>query len=141
MNLRGRHHGKIEALVFGLSAQLPEGCFTHCSGRRPAIYPHQPPFLKETIDWVRNDVHAERRLPTVATATVFLPPNPSAQLTVYTRKKPHPRLPHIVWEFRLGCYIYAFAVPFSQQDGWNLIGFFDDADFNGTFKHYIATAQ
>jgi hypothetical protein len=101
----------------------------------------QLPFLKETIDWVRNNAHAGRRLPTVATATVFLPPNPSAQLTVYTRKQPHPRLPHIVGEFRLGCYMYVFAVPFSQQDGWDLIGFFDDADFSGTFKHYMATAQ
>ncbi|WP_286182334.1 HNH endonuclease [Rhizobium sp. ICMP 5592] len=101
----------------------------------------QLPFLKETIDWVRNNAHAERRLPTVATATVFLPPDPSAQLTIYTRMQPHPRLPHIVGEFRLGCYMYVFAVPFSQQDGWDLMGFFDDADFSGTFKHYMATAQ
>lgn len=101
----------------------------------------QLPYLKETIDWVRNNAHAGRMLPTVATATVFLPPNPSAQLTVYTRKQPHPRLPHIVGEFRLGCYMYVFAVPFSRQDAWDLIGFFDDADFSGIFKHYMAAAQ
>jgi transcriptional regulator with XRE-family HTH domain len=134
------------------------GTFTVDLGKGPSLIPSavyralvkmvlsvvaedQLPFLKETIDWVRNNSHAERRLPTVATATIFMPPNPSAQLTVYTRKQPHPRLPHIVGEFRLGCYMYVFAVPFSQQDGWDLIGFFDDADFNSTFKHYIATAQ
>lgn len=27
----------------------------------------QLPFLKGTIEWVRNNAHAERRLPTVAT--------------------------------------------------------------------------
>ncbi len=101
----------------------------------------QLPFLKETIEWVRKNAHAERPLPMVATATIFLPPEPSAQLTIYTRRQPHPRLPHIVGEFRLGCYMYVFAVPFSQQDCWDLIGFFDDADFRSTFKHYMATAQ
>jgi len=99
----------------------------------------QLPFLKETIDWVRNNAHADRRLPTVATATVFLPPDPSAQLTVYTRKQPHARLPHIVGEFRLGCYMYVFAVPFSQQDTTDLIGFFQEDDFSATFKHYMTT--
>jgi hypothetical protein len=99
----------------------------------------QLPFLTETINWVRKNAHTERRLPTVATATISLPPNPSAQLTIYIRKRPHPRLPHIVGEFRLGCYMYVFAVPFSQQDDWDLIGFFQDADFAGTFKHYMAT--
>lgn len=101
----------------------------------------QLPFLKETIDWVRNNAHVDRRLPTVAAATIFLPPDPSAQLTIYTRKQSHARLPHIIGEFRLGCYMYVFALPFSQQDGWDLIGFFDDADFSGTFKHYMAAAQ
>lgn len=32
-------------------------------------------------------------------------------------------------------------MPFSQQDSWDLIGFFGDADFCDTFKHYLATAQ
>lgn len=101
----------------------------------------QLPFLKDTVDWVRNGAYADSRLPKVATATVFLPPNPSGQLTVFTRRQPHPRLPHIVGEFRLGCYMYVFAVPFSQLDEWDLVGFFDDADFTSTFKHYMAAAQ
>lgn len=101
----------------------------------------QLPDLKETIEWVRHGTHFGGTLPTVASAVVFLPPDRSAQLTVYTRRAPHPRLPHVVGEFRLGCYIYVFAVPFSFADQWNLVGFFDDADFKDTFKHYVAAAQ
>ncbi|MDO8912202.1 MAG: HNH endonuclease [Phenylobacterium sp.] len=101
----------------------------------------QLPFLKETINWVRHTPNTDRLLPKVATAVVFLPPDPSAQLTVYTRRAPHPRLPHIVGEFRLGCYMYVFAVPFSQQDEWDLVGYFDEEDFQATFKHYALAGR
>lgn len=96
------------------------------------------PSLKETIAWVRYGAHLGRPLPRVATAIVNLPPNPSAQIVVYRRKATHPRLPHLVGEFRLGCYLYVFAVPFSEEDSWNLVGFFEDSDFRDTFKHYGA---
>ncbi|MEG3155724.1 HNH endonuclease [Sphingomonas sp. RB1R13] len=99
------------------------------------------PDLTETIDWVRVGSHGDRPLPLVATATIELPSNPSAQITVYTRKEPHDRLPHVVGEFRLGCYMFVFALPFSKRDAWNLIGFFDDPDFTDTFRHYFAAAQ
>ncbi len=101
----------------------------------------QLPHLKETIMWVRHGAHSDRPLPKVASSVIYLPPNPSAQITVYTRKHSHPRLPHIVGEFRLGCYVYVFAVPFSDQDQWDLVGFFDDADFKESFKHYVEGAQ
>jgi len=101
----------------------------------------QLPFLKDTIHWVRHAPTADRQLPKVATAVVFLPPDPSAQLTLYTRRAPHPRLPHLVGEFRLGCYMYVFAVPFSRQDDWDLVGFFDQEDFQSTFKHYALAGQ
>jgi hypothetical protein len=99
------------------------------------------PDLTKTIEWVRHRLHADPPLPRVAMATIFLPSNPSAQITVYTRKTPHPHLPHIVGEFRLGCYIFVFAIPFSAQDQWNLVGFFDDEEFKNTFRHYMAAAQ
>jgi transcriptional regulator with XRE-family HTH domain len=101
----------------------------------------QLPHLEETIAWVRYGNHSDRPLPKVASSVIYLPPNPSAQITVYTRRDPHPRLPHIVGEFRLGCYIFVFAIPFSKQDQWNLVGFFDDANFQETFKHYVQAAQ
>jgi len=97
--------------------------------------------LTETIEWVRYGSHGDRPLPLVAMATIELPPNPSAQITVYTRKKPHDRLPHVIGEFRLGCYMFVFAVPFSKRDGWDLVAFFDDPDFTDTFRHYFAAAQ
>ncbi|MFT9298182.1 MAG: HNH endonuclease [Gluconobacter sp.] len=99
------------------------------------------PDLTKTIEWVRYAMHADQPLPMVAMATIDLPPNSSAQITVYTRREPHPRLPHIVGEFRLGCYVFAFAVPFSAQDQWDLAGFFDDPDFQSTFRHYMMAAQ
>ena len=99
------------------------------------------PDLTKTIEWVRYARHADQPLPKVAMATIDLPPNPSAQITVYTRRTPHPRLPHVVGEFRLGCYVFVFAVPFSAQDQWNLVDFFEDADFKDTFRHYMAAAR
>jgi transcriptional regulator with XRE-family HTH domain len=99
------------------------------------------PDLTKTIEWVRYGLHADQPLPKVAMATIYLPPNPSAQITVYTRRAPHPRLPHVIGEFRLGCYVFVFAVPFSAQDQWNLVDFFVDVDFKDTFRHYMAAAQ
>ena len=101
----------------------------------------QLPHLRETIEWVRYARHSEKPLPLVAMSTINLPPDPSAQITVYTRRGPNPRLPHIIGEFRLGCYMFAFAVPFSAEDQWDLVGFFDDPIFGETFQHYMLAAQ
>ena len=96
----------------------------------------QLPHLKKTIEWVRHGQHADQALPMVATAQINLPPNPSAQISVYTRRAPDPRLPHMIGEFRLGCFMFVFAVPFSDEDNWNLVGFFEKPDFTSLFKHY-----
>ena len=101
----------------------------------------QLPHLQRTIEWVRYGAQTDGPLPKVASAVIYLPPNPSAQITVYTRLSPDPRLPHIVGEFRLGCYLYVFAVPFSNHDQWDLVGYFDDAAFRDTFRHYVAAGQ
>ncbi|WP_186178595.1 helix-turn-helix domain-containing protein [Burkholderia gladioli] len=92
--------------------------------------------LKRTIGWVRYGSMADMPIPKVAAAIVPLSPEPSAQITLYIRKKDVSRLPHVVCEFRLGCYIYVYALPFSDRDNWNLIEFFEDNDFKGTFRHY-----
>ena len=97
--------------------------------------------MKTTLEWVRFAKHTDRALPKIAMATVYLPPDPSAQITVYMRREPHPILPHVVGEFRLGCYMYVFAVPFSDADQSDLVGFFDSSDFRDTFRHYIKAAQ
>lgn len=101
----------------------------------------QLPHLRRTVEWVRNGLHADRPLPRVAMSTIDLPSGPSAQITLYVRRRPHPRLPHVVGEFRLGAYVFAFAVPLSDQDEWDLVGFFNDADFKDTFRHYMLAAK
>ncbi|WP_052513251.1 HNH endonuclease [Paracoccus sanguinis] len=102
---------------------------------------HHLAHLKKTIEWVREGKHSDLPLPKVATTLVDLPPNPSAQITVYTRREIDPRLPHVIGEFRLGYYLLVFAVPFSDKDFWDLVGFFDDESFREVFKHYMAVPQ
>jgi hypothetical protein len=92
--------------------------------------------LKRTVAWVRFDESAGTRLPEIASTMLPFPPDPSAQITLYVRRRAMSRLPHVVCEFRLGCYIYVYTLPFSVKDDWNLIGFFNDETFRETFRHY-----
>lgn len=92
--------------------------------------------LQRTIGWVRYGSSADMPIPKVAAAIIPLSPDPSAQITLYIRKKSASRLPHVVCEFRLGCYMYVYALPFSDRDNWDLIEFFEDGDFKDTFRHY-----
>ncbi len=94
------------------------------------------PALAKTVRWVRYGESPSIPLPKVAAAVVMLPPNPSAQITLYIRKDIHSKLPHIVCEFRLGCYMYVYVLPFSDHDGEDLTGFFDGNEFKQTFRHY-----
>jgi len=94
------------------------------------------PFLQETLKWVRSEKFTDRPLPTISAAIVMLPPDPSAQITLYTRKSDESDLPHIVGEFRLGCYMYVFVIPFSSRDQSDLVGFFDKENFRSLFAHY-----
>ena len=94
------------------------------------------PHLEQTRLWTRYDNNRDRPLPKVATALINLPAGPSAQMTLYRRKSERSRLPHIVGQFQLGPYMMVFAVPFSDLDTGDLVGFFDEAEFRATFKHY-----
>lgn len=94
------------------------------------------PALGKTARWVRYGEGGDMPLPKIAAAVVMLPPEPSAQITLYVRKEPHAALPHVVCEFRLGCYMYVYALPFSESDQSNLKDFFEDKDFKATFRHY-----
>lgn len=94
--------------------------------------------LKKTAQWVRYGKSASEPLPKIAAAVVMLPPDPSAQITLYIRKEPHPKMPHVVCEFRLGCYMYVYVLPFSERDEGDLVGFFEEEDFKQTFRHYAS---
>lgn len=92
--------------------------------------------LEKTIKWVRYDESSGGALPKVAASVVPFPPSPTAQITLYIRKSGTSRLPHVVSEFRLGCYMYVYALPFSEKDSWNLLEFFEEGTFKNTFHHY-----
>ncbi|MCA8276376.1 helix-turn-helix domain-containing protein [Burkholderia sp. AU30280] len=96
------------------------------------------PALEKTARWLRFGEPGGVRLPKVAAAIVPLPPEPSAQIVLYVRREDTSKLPHVVCEFRLGCYIYVYALPFSTRDAWDLIDFFEDDTFKETFRHYAS---
>lgn len=137
--------GKISEDASGvLSAQLgkgkpivPQNFYRALSKIALSVIPEEYlPALKKTVEWVRYGESANAPLPKIAAAVVMLPPDPSAQITLYIRKESHPKLPHVVCEFRLGCYMYVYALPFSERDEGDLIGFFEEENFKQTFRHY-----
>lgn len=99
------------------------------------------PVLEKTRLWLRYDEHSDVPLPQIATALINLPTGPSAVMTLYRRKDVTSALPHIVGQFQLGPYMIVFAIPFSQRDTGNLVGFFDTQEFRETFKHYDMAGQ
>lgn len=92
--------------------------------------------LAKTVRWVRYGESPGNPLPKIASAVVMLPSDPSAQITLYIRKEHHPKMPHVVCEFRLGCYMYVYALPFSERDEGDPIGFFEEENFKQTFRQY-----
>ena len=94
------------------------------------------PALERTIRWVRYGESSNGDLPLISAAVVMLPPDPCAQVTLHIRKDEDLDLPHVVAEFRLGCYLYVYALPFSDKDQRSLVGFYEKQVFNDVFKHY-----
>ena len=118
-------------------AIVPERCYRSLAKFALSVIP-EPELLhlKATAEWVRHGVRPKGRiLPIVYGAVVPLPPNPSAQLALYVRRSAAARLPHVVGEFRLGCFVYVFVLPFSDRDvdGPAFIG---HQDFLDVFPHY-----
>lgn len=99
------------------------------------------PSLKNTVKWVREGYDNGVCLPRIATNIVYLAPEDSAQITLYIRKEVSSTLPHVVCEFRLGCYIYVYTLPFSEEDDSALTGFFEQEEFKAVFKHYKAVGD
>ncbi|MFT8815559.1 hypothetical protein [Acetobacter fabarum] len=117
---------------------IPERCYRTLAKFALSIIPEDNlAHLARTIDWVRNGVvpspvHA---LPPVQTAIVPLPPNSSAQLSAYIRRDEKSSLPHIVGEFRLGCFLFVFCLPFSDRDVEEP-DFIGSPIFDDVFQHY-----
>ncbi|WP_099182553.1 hypothetical protein [Gluconobacter frateurii] len=117
---------------------IPERCYRTLAKFVLSIIPEDNlVHLTRTIDWVRNGVVPSpvRALLPVQAAIVPLPPNSSAQLTVYIRKDEKSPLPHIVGEFRLGCFLFVFHLPFSDRDVKEP-DFIGSPVFDDVFQHY-----
>jgi hypothetical protein len=116
---------------------IPERCYRALGKFALSVVPEKElVHLGATANWVRYGERPEgRALPLVATNTISLPRASCAQITLYVRRSELSRLPHVVGEFRLGCYLYAFTLPFSARDGDDF-AFFGDQQFMDTFRHY-----
>ena len=116
---------------------VPERCYRTMVKFALSIIPEaELPHLDAAVDWVRYGVRpVTGALQPVYTAIVPLPPNPSAQLALYVRRSESSHLPHVVGEFRLGCYVYIFVLPFSSHDEGKP-AFIDDERFHAVFPHY-----
>lgn len=146
-------HEKLLVIVSDKISQDASGVLTAQLGSGKAIVPQnfyralckialsvipekELPSLTRTVRWVRYGNSGGKPLPKIAASVVMLPADPSAQIALYIRKESHPTMPHVVCEFRLGCYLYVYVLPFSDRDTSDLIGFFEHEDFRQTFRHY-----
>jgi hypothetical protein len=132
-------HGVFTLEVLNEVSPIPERCYRTLVKFALSVIPEaELPHLGAALDWVRYGVRpVTGALPPVYTAIVPLPPNPSAQLTLYVRRSKCSHLPHVVGEFRLGCYLYIFALPFSGRDDGDPV-LIDDKRFLAVFPHYAA---
>ncbi|MGH8507082.1 MAG: HNH endonuclease [Stenotrophobium sp.] len=120
---------------------VPANCYRALVKIALSVIPaEQLPHFRRTILWLRKGEKQSGRLPKVATAIVPLPPDPSAQISLYIRKE-NSELPHVVAEFRLGCFIYVYALPYSDLDSSDLYGFFDRPKFREVFRHYASVSS
>lgn len=116
---------------------VPIDCYKAlCKMALSVMKSHQLAALQETIRWVRFDDHAGLVVPKVATNILYFPAETSPEITVYVRKAPSPELPHVVGEFRLGCFMYVFALPLSSEDEALPLDFFERERFKEIFQHY-----
>ncbi len=118
-------------------AVIPERCYRTLAKFVLSVVPEaELTRLKATVEWVRHGLRPEgRNLPTIYTNVVALEPNSSAQLAVYIRSSECSHLPHVVGEFRLGCFVYVLMLPFSDVDEGEP-AFFGNERFMATFLHY-----
>jgi len=130
--------GVITINLTGDCPIIPERCYRTLAKFALSVLPDESlTHLVRTRDWVRHGVVPSpvRALLPVQTAVVPLPPNSSAQLTLYIRREEKSPLPHIVGEFRLGCYLFVFHLPFFDLDTESP-EFVGSKIFDDVFQHY-----
>jgi len=129
--------GVLTAKLSGGKSIVPQDFYRALAKIAMSVIPEKElPSLTRTARWVRYGESFGKPLPKIVAAVVMLPPESSAQITLHIRKQSHPTLPHVVCEFRLGCYMYVYVLPFSDRDSSDLMGFFEHEEFRKTFRHY-----
>lgn len=129
------------AVVLQSDVQIvPERCYRTLAKFALSVIPEaELSSLAATIEWVRHGTRPQGcALPLAYQNIVPLPPSPSAQIVLYVREAEASDLPHVVGEFRLGCYLYVFVLPFSAKDERDP-AFLGDDRFDGLFRHYAGT--
>ncbi len=109
---------------------IPERCYRALVKIALSVIPAEElAHLHATVKWVRHGQRPDgRAMPLISFNRVAFPPDRCAQITLYVRRSGRSRLPHVVGEFRLGCYLFVFTLPFSARDGVDL-AFFNDPKF------------
>lgn len=129
--------GAVTACVGGMKAFIPQRFYQALCKIALSVIPlEELSALDRTVSWVRHNEPQVSALPKIAVGIASLPPSPSAEITLYIRKAERSTLPHVVGEFRLGCYVYVYVLPFSRKDDDDLIDFFETPEFKKTFRHY-----
>lgn len=78
--------------------------------------------LNKTIEWLLELEHSEVELPKIGMFINHSGYSDHPKIIVMARKDDSCLSPHIVCEFRMGCYVYVFIVPFSKKDKIKCLG-------------------
>jgi hypothetical protein len=78
--------------------------------------------LDKTIEWLLELEHSKIELPKIGMLINYSGYSDHPKVIVLVRKDDSYLSPHVVCEFRLGCYVYVFIVPFSRKDKFEYLG-------------------
>lgn len=88
--------------------------------------------LKSTIEWVRYGKPEQESLPKILKQIRRLPDAKPSEFIIYIRKSENNNLPKVLCQFRVGCFIYIYILPFA--DGPNNIDIMETEYFREVFK-------
>lgn len=88
--------------------------------------------LKPTIEWVRYGAPEQELLPKILRQIRRFPDAEPSEFIIYIRRSENNNLPKVLCQFRVGCFIYIYILPFA--DGPNNINIMETEYFREVFK-------
>lgn len=88
--------------------------------------------LKSTIEWVRYGKPEQESLPKILKQIRRFPDAEPSEFIIFIRKSENNNLPKVLCQFRVGCFIYIYILPFA--DGPNNIDIMETEYFREVFK-------